>query len=222
MILEKTNLSKIASQLNDAGIPPRFEPYQSQLLIKVWHMVAKGKPVSQDQIALLASEINMPLESATSFLRQLSEFDKSGNVVGIVGLSQNKHPHRFQLNDNRLHRLCAWDSLFLPTMIKQNAKIESKCPFTGEIISITVSPTKVEKIEPVNAVVSIVIPEVKEDSIKVVEEIWMIFCHHVFFFSSPDAAKSWLEDKKMNANVLTVEEGYQLGQMTFKELMNFV
>jgi len=58
MILEKTNLSKIASKLNDAGIPPRFEPHQSQLLIKVWRMVAKGEPISQEQIAVLASEMS--------------------------------------------------------------------------------------------------------------------------------------------------------------------
>ncbi len=221
MNLEKTNLSKIASLLNDAGIPPRFEPHQSQLLIKVWRMVAKGKPVSQEQISLLASEINIPLDSATSFLRQVSEFDKSGNVVGLLGLSQNKHPHRLQLKDHTLHTWCAWDSLFLPAMIKQSAKIESNCPVTGNIISIPVSPTMVEKTEPVNAAVSIVIPDVTDDSLKVVEEIWMIFCHHVFFFSSRDAANTWLENKKMNATVLTVEEGYQLGQLTFKELMNF-
>jgi len=222
MNLEKTNLSKIASLLNDAGIPPRFEPHQSQLLIKVWRMVAKGEPVSQEQISLLASEINMPLDSATSFLKQVSEFDKSGNVVGLVGLSQNKHPHQFRLNDHTLYTWCAWDSLFLPVMIKQSANIESKCPVTGEKIIITVSPTMVEKTVPRNSAVSILIPDVTEDSINSVEEIWMIFCHHVFFFSSPDAAKSWLEDKKMNATVLTVEEGYQLGQLTFKELMNFV
>ncbi len=222
MNLKKTNLSKIASLLNDAGIPPRFEPHQSQLLIKVWRMVANGVPVSQEQIALVASEINMPLDSATSFLRQVSEFDKSGNVVGLFGLSQNKHPHLFRSNNITLHTWCAWDSLFLPAMIKQSAKIESKCPVTGEKISITVSPTMVEKTEPVNAALSIVIPDVKEDSIKGVEEIWMIFCHHVFFFSSPDAANTWLENKKMNTTVLTVEEGYQLGQLTFKELMNFV
>ncbi len=222
MNLEKTNLSKIASLLNDAGIPPRFEPHQSHLLIRIWRMVAKGEPVSQEQIGLVASEINMPLDSATSFLKQVSEFDKSGNVVGLVGLSQNKHPHQFRLNDNTLYTWCAWDSLFLPAMIKQSAIIKSRCPVTGEIISITVSPTMVEKTEPVNAAVSIVIPDVTDDSLKVVEEIWMIFCHHVFFFSSPDAAKSWLEDRKMNATVLTVEEGYQLGQLTFKELMNFV
>jgi alkylmercury lyase len=106
-------------------------------------------------------------------------------------------------------------------MIKQSAIIKSRCPVTGEIISITVSPTMVEKTEPVNAAVSIVIPDVTDDSLKVVEEIWMIFCHHVFFFSSPDAANTWLENKKMNATVLTVEEGYQLGQLTFKELMKF-
>lgn len=103
MNLKKTNLSKIASLLNDAGIPPRFEPHQSQLLIKVCRMVANGVPVSQEQIALVASEINMPLDSATSFLRQVSEFDKSGNVVGLFGLSQNKHPHHFRSNDITLH-----------------------------------------------------------------------------------------------------------------------
>jgi len=52
MILEKTNLSKISSLLNDAGIPPRLEPHQSQLLIQVWRMVAKGEPVSQEQLRM--------------------------------------------------------------------------------------------------------------------------------------------------------------------------
>ncbi len=49
----------------------------------------------------------------------------------------------------------------------------------------------------------------------------MLFCHNVHFFSSPEAASQWLSEKNIDAEVLTVEEGYELGQMAFAELLGY-
>jgi alkylmercury lyase len=107
-------------------------------------------------------------------------------------------------------------------MIDQKAIIESKCPVSGEQIRITVSPNGIDKIEPPESVLSIVIPDVTTQGPKVVEELWMVFCHRVYFFKSEKLARSWLSIQKFEASILSIEDGFELGRLTFTNLIKFV
>ncbi len=220
--MNKVNLTELAKSLNDAGIPPRFETEQIRFLIHVWRQVAKGQPVGAEQINQIASRVEIPLDGANDLIEQSAERDKEGNVVGFVGLSQDKHPHQFQVNYQSLSTWCAWDSLFLPVMLNQTAEVVSTCPATKEEIRLTITPKKVETYKPAEAVISMVKPEPTKSGPESVEEIWMVFCHQVHFFSSSQAASEWFSGKNLKENILSIEEGYELGRLAFGELLQYV
>lgn len=214
-------LAEIVQALHKAGIPPQLSADQSRLLVKCWQLVARGEPVSRNQLNETLSELQMNPDDAHSLLKQVSEFDEDGNLVGIAGLSQKKHSHRFQVNGHILSTWCAWDTLFLPALLKHNAKVESVCPTTKSRILLTLSPERVEGYEPANVVLSIVLPEPNSEGPKSAEETWKIFCHYVFFFSSAEAVTEWFTGEDYDPIILSVEEGFQLGRMTFEKVLKY-
>jgi alkylmercury lyase len=75
----------------------------------------------------------------------------------------------------------------LPVILKHNAVIESSDPVTGEKIHITVTPDRVEKVEPKTAVVS----WVKSVDPTNIRGSWDPYVH---FFSSPKTASKWIAE----------------------------
>lgn len=219
--MKRPSLPEIVEALHKAGIPPQLSADQSRLLIKVLQLVATDYPVSPGRLKEIASELHMPLDDANFFLRQMSEIDETGNVVGILGLSQKKHSHRFEANGHILSTWCAWDTLFLPALLKQTAKVESFCPTTRSKICLTLSPYKVEGYEPANTVLSMVLPRPRTEGPKSVEEIWMILCHYVFFFSSTEVVAEWFKGKGYDPVILSVEEGFELGRKSFEKVLKY-
>ena len=104
-------------------------------------------------------------------------------------------------------------------MLNQTAKVVSTCPVTKNEIRLTINPDKVEQYEPTEAVMSIVRPNPTKSGFESVEEIWMIFCHQVHFFSSYQVANEWLAEKNIEGEILSIEEGYELGSLSFGELI---
>ena len=219
--MKRPSLAEIVQALHKAGIPPQLSADQSRLLIKCWQLVAMGEPVSREQLKDTLSELQMHPDVAHSFLKQVSEFDEDGNLVGIAGLSQKKHSHRFEVNGRMLSTWCAWDTLFLPALLKQTAKVESFCPTTKSKIFLTLSPDRVESYEPANTVLSMVLPEPNPGGPKSAEEIWKVLCHYVFFFSSAEVVTEWFKGKDYDLVILSIQEGFQLGRMTFEEVLKY-
>ena len=219
--MEKINVVELAKALRGAGVPPSFGPDLSRLLIHLWRRLAEGHPVSRQEIAQIASHLGISRDVAFSLMSRTSEQDSAGNTVGLIGLSLKTHPHRFEIDNQLMSTWCAWDTLFLPSMLKRAANVESFCPKTKKKVQVTIAPGGVVQYNPSSAVVSIVIPKTTKEGTASVEELWMLFCHNVHFFSSPEAASEWLSEKKLDAEVLTVEEGYELGQMAFAELLGY-
>lgn len=220
--MNKKNLNELVERVRDSGVPTYFDVDKSRLLIHVWRLVAEGKPVTSEQVRKIAAKMQMPAEAATSFISRLSEQDDKGNIVGIFGLSQRNHPHKFQVKGRTFSTWCAWDALFLPAMLKQTAYVQSSCPATKEKINLTIAPERIEHYEPARTVLSIITPRATKKGIDCVEEVWTAFCCHVHFFSSSYAAFQWFSGKDQDAIILSVEEGYQLGQLAFKDLLNYV
>lgn len=224
MNMDKPNLYEIVELLHKAGIPPHLSESKSLVFIEVLRLVAKGQPVSPEQVKEILDKLRMRLDKADeaiSFIKMSSETDDNNNIVGLFGLSQKKHPHRFQVNSHMLSAWCAWDTLFLPSLLKQTAKVESLCPVTKDKIQLTLSPERVEHFEPKNTVLSIVVPKPTEDGYSHGSEIKMLFCHFVHFFSSAEAAAEWFNGKDYDPVILPIEEGYQLGRLAFQEILKY-
>lgn len=218
----KTSLvEEIAKALSEREIPPAFPPQEARLLIQVLERVAEGRPVPLEEVARAASTLQMPPDEGIALIRKVSELDPQDHVVGIFGLSQKSHPHRFTLDGRTFSTWCAWDTLFLPGFLRRPAEVESACPTTKRAIRALVTPEAVEHVEPADAVISIVVPQPTKKGRESVEEIWMTFCHFVHYFSSADAASDWLRGRDQEMRLLSVADAHQLGRLAFQDLLKY-
>lgn len=231
--MHKPSLEEIVKALHDAGIPPRLSEEQSHLLIKIWQSVANGEAIAPARLKEIASDDNVSAHEVAALLDQAAEYDSHGNIVGLFGLSQKEHPHRFRLRGYsmstatfhvhaRLSTWCAWDSLFLPVLLNQTAEVESACPQTKDPIRLTISPDEVKKYKPEEAVLSIVLPEPAETETRSPGVLWKTFCHHVFFFSSMAAASEWFKGKGLDYRILSISDGYQLTRLVFADILKHI
>lgn len=214
-----SNVPKIANALRKSGFESRFTAIESSLRLEVLRLVAQGRPVSKTRVEKLASGLGMEANAATAFITKVSEQDNKGRVVGILGLSQKRHPHRFEVNGQVLFTWCAWDALFLPALLKQTAEVESVCPVSNREIRLTVMPQHVKEVLPRETVVSMVIPKLKGTGPPAAKEVWTSFCQYVRFFASAHAAKRWTTRNK-DLRVLSVDEAHELGRRAFEDLAN--
>jgi alkylmercury lyase len=215
----KTSLvEEIARALREREIPPAFTPKEARFLLQVLGRVAEGRPVPLEEVALVASKVQMPTGDGIALIQKVSELDPQDHVVGIFGLSQKSHPHRFVVDGRTFSTWCAWDTLFLPSLLRRSARVESVCPTTKSAIRVFVTPEAVEDVEPPDAVISIVVPRPTKKGRESVEEIWMTFCRFVHYFSSTDAAFDWLRKQSKDVRVLSVADAHRLGRLAFQDL----
>ncbi len=86
------------------------------------------------------------------------------------------------------------------------------------MISLTISAEAVERYEPTEAVVSMVMPATG-DELRSVDQTWRLFCHHVHYFASAEAAADWFAGRESDPLILGVEEAYQLGRLAFRSMI---
>ena len=174
--MERKSIDDVAREIGEGGAPRDYGPDNSRLLIALWRELALGRPVTPERLARTVSELGMALDAADEFLRGSSERDAEDNIVGLVGLSLNEHwAHRFRVDGVSLRTWCAWDSLFLPPLLGRTATIESESPVTGETVRLTVSPERVEDVEPHGSVVSIVIMDGEDSRGRTMQGSWDSF-----------------------------------------------
>ena len=210
----KEMAQKMAVGLLDYG------PDRSRLLVRVLRSLRTGHPVSVAQVDRIVADLDIAQDEAHRFLREITERDADDNVVGIMGLSLNDHPHRFYVNGASLSTWCAEDTLFLPSLLKKTATVESYSPISKEKVRLTVSPERVEEVSPAGAVVSIVIVDPKQEDMASVEAIWNTFCEHIHFFASREEAERWAAGRDDIA-ILTVDEGFELGRQVWSKVLPY-
>ncbi len=192
-----------------AGAFPKLSAPEQRIALGLYRLLAKGEPVSPDRVA-------QHLVLSTALIREVINsgppvyFDDEKNVVGFWGLAVQETSHRLKVNGRQLYAWCAWDSLFIPELLGKTAEVESTCPISGEIISLTVGPTGVENFSPDGAVISFLSPTASFD-LKVIAN----FCHYVFFFSSEETGNKWIANHK-DTFLLTLNDAYEIGRLTNK------
>ena len=134
--------------------------------------------------------------------------DAERRVVGYWGLSipvAYMSPHTVKINGRTLSAWCAWHTLFLPQLIGQTAEIESVGPADSGTVRLMVAPDRVERVEPVSAQMSILLPDAQEMQKNVVTS----FCHFVHFFPSRQAGEDWVA-KHAGTFLLSIHEAQVL------------
>jgi alkylmercury lyase len=128
------------------------------------------------------------------------------------------YPHRFFLDGRLFTTWCAWDTLFLPALLQSNAVVESPDPETGQIIHLQVSPERITSARPEAAVVSFV--DGVSDECVDVATTQAAFCQLVHFFAGGLSAERFLAGRRAKGRVLTLDEGFALGQQLQKRLID--
>ncbi len=208
--MKTRNLDEIARAVAD-GLREGFCSDEPLLLPELLGLLADGRAVSPEQ---LATRLDTSADEVRASLRRLPsvELDDNGNVVAS-GLTLSPTPHRFQVRGRELFTWCALDTLLFPVMLKETAQVESPCPVTGVAVKLSVTAERVEDVEPTKAVVSIVIPDASEACC----DVRGAFCNEVHFFSSRDAASTWLEEHEGGV-ILSVDNAHQMARILAEQL----
>lgn len=192
---------------------------QARLAIAVLRRLAKGEPLDVSVPMWLATELGIEQQSAAAVVVRNAERDDRGNIVGFAGLSlRADHPHRFVVDGQNFTTWCAWDTLFLPALLQRNAVVDSPDPESGRPIHLEVSPERITSAEPAAAVVSFV-DGVSVDCVDVATT-QAAFCQLVHFFAERTTAERFLTGRTANGRVLTLDDGFALGQQLQKVLID--
>ena len=103
---------------------------------------------------------------------------------------------------------CTWDTLFLPELLAETVRVTSRCPATGQPISLMVGPDGLRDLHPAEAVVSFLVPESGFDT-----GVIQSFCHFVHFFASAEAGRPWTTEHE-GTFLLSVDDAFELGRLT--------
>lgn len=197
-------------QLFQARRNREIPPDSARFQLTMTRLLAQGKPVSVQQ---LAKELDAPAEFVSTAFQQLRqggcEFNDRGELIGAA-LTLTPTRHQFRVENVQMYAWCALDTLFLPAYIGKPAYVTSRCPVTGESISLTVTPKSVEAVAPPGTVLSILTAENCTSGIE------GTFCGQIHFFASRDAARRWV-DERSDFAILTVAEAFRLARVIYIE-----
>ena len=193
------------------AVLPTFTEDEQRAAVTLYRELAKGSPVSATQ---LAAALDVPVASAEDLLgrdsiRGFVYPDEEGNVLGFGGLAAAPMPHKLDLDGRTLWTWCAWDSLFIPEILGEQAEVESRDPQSGGAIRLTVTPEGVRSQEPETTVVSFVAPDAER--FKSADNVMASFCHFVFFFESLESGEAWTT-KHEGTFLLTLDEAADLAK----------
>jgi alkylmercury lyase len=205
--LHSRQLGTLAGELIEA-MPP-LDPAEQRVAFAVYRLLALGEPVPPSRIAervgVPADRVAVLLDSWPGVYR-----DSEGRMIGFWGLALSEMPHRVQVDGRTLYGWCAWDTLFIPLILGKEARVESPCATTGEVVSLTVGPDGIRDVAPEGAVLSFLRPEGKFDY-----DVILSFCHYVLLFRSEEAGGEWTA-AHANTFLLSPAEGFELGRLTWE------
>ena len=218
--MDKADLNKLIERWLHKFIPEDQSVEDQTFAQQLYRLLADGKPVSREQ---LEDSLGIGIEAVTKALDDLPQmyigFDDQERVFDFGGFGLDPTRNLFKVRGNTLYAWCAWDSLFIPPIINEDALVEATCPVTGEKIRLTVTPKGVINVKPANTVMTFAIPGVEAfpDPEK------FSFMKTVFFFSSPEVAAKWVSENP-GPVVLSLDEGFDLGRtmnkVRFKDVLN--
>jgi alkylmercury lyase len=204
----KLNLDELAASI--VRCFPSLNLLEQRLSLDLYRLLAEGEPVQRTQ---LAKRLETPVEAVNRVLDGWPGVfsDAEGRIVGYWGLSipgAYSSPHTLRMNGRTLSAWCAWDTVFLPQLIGLAAEIESTSPGQTGIVRLAITPQQVERVEPVGAQMSVLLPDTQEMQKNVVTS----FCHFVHFFPSRQAAESWTA-KHAGTFLLSIHEAHVLARL---------
>lgn len=193
------------------AVMPRLTPEEQRAGIVLLRELSKGEPVSASR---LAQALDVPTAEAEDLLRNsaLKPFVYWGEdrrVEGFWGLAVNPTRHVFTIGGRTLWTWCAQDSLFLPELLGETARIESTDPETGVPVRLTISPARVEAVEPEGLAVSMVAANTAD--LSSAARIIATACHFIFFFAGRASGERWVAAHP-HTTLLSLHDAFEFGR----------
>lgn len=182
------------------------------LALALLRLLSEGRPVSAAALAETADRSESEVVGCLSGWPNVGR-DQAGDIVAFSGLALRPTAHEFTVGNRQLHTWCAWDTLFLPSLLSQTAEVRSTCPVTGSVVELVVAPDGVRSARPSDLRVSFP-PLAATDT----ADITGSFCCHVFFLADADAARAWRETRADDL-VLDVDAAFELGRRAVAALL---
>jgi alkylmercury lyase len=195
------------------ALKPTFPvPEDRPLALALIRLLSAGHPVSP---AALARAVNRPEREVTERSHEWAnvERDQRRRVVGFSGLTLRATGHGLRVGDRQLYAWCAWDTLFLPSLLDETALVSSNCAVTGSNVELVVSPRDVHSTSLRELYVTFPALASLDTG-----DIRRSFCCHVVFLAGADAAHSW-ERTHAGGMVLGVDAAQELGRRTVAPLL---
>jgi alkylmercury lyase len=214
----KISLDDVA--VRTVGAFPALNLLEQRVSLQLYRLLAEGQPVPR---VTLAQRLGISVETVNAVLDRWPGIfaDSQRRIVGYWGLAlpaAYASRHRLTIGGRKLSAWCAWDTLFLPQLLAQTAEIESASPDQGSTVRLTVSPERVERVQPVGARMSFLLP----DAAAVQKDVISTFCHFIHFFESRRAGESWAAQHS-ETFLLSIEEAYVLArrknEMQYREVL---
>lgn len=206
--METITPSGLAAELVAAA--PSLTEREQHLTIALYRLLAEGQPV---EAAALADRIGITLAEADRALADRPEIftNDQGRIIGFLGLSIRPMPHRLLLDGRTVYAWCAYDTLFLPELLGATAEVESRCPTTGQPITLTVEGTDITNVQPAETVLSYLHKEEPLD-----QNVINTFCHYIHFFANAAAAGEWTA-KHQGTFKLSLAEGSEIARLVNRD-----
>jgi alkylmercury lyase len=184
---------------------PELNSDEARIVINLYRLLAKGEPVKPSEVA---TESGIVRELVDKRLEEWpGVFSHEGAVIGFWGLAIPEMSHRFEVDGSNLYTWCAYDALFLPELIGKIAKVRSQDPVTGEEITLTVHPDRIEDPNPEETVMSFLDPATTRFD----ENVILNFCNYVHFFASRESGSDWILGKP-GTFLLSLDQSFQLAR----------
>jgi alkylmercury lyase len=202
--MNKPNLQELADSLCAAF--PKLDDTQRRLALATYRRLARGTAASPLEIA---QDAGIDIEKARRVLASWNGVysDEATRVIGFWDLTIRKMKHRFEVDGAQLYTWCAWDALFLPELLGRSARVESTCEVSGKPVRLSVSPRRVESVDPDSACISFLTP----DRSRCKQDIVQNFCHYIHFFWTRKEGETWIA-KMPGTFILSLDEATELAQ----------
>jgi alkylmercury lyase len=189
-----------------------FSPEERGPALTLYRELAKGRAVDAEQFARALGTTPAAARALLDgdAIRRFIYPDAQGRVVGFGGLAAAPMHHRIEVNGRTLWTWCAWDSLFIPEILGRPARVTSPDPESRELVRLTVTPDRVESVEPKDAVISFTRLDAEAFGSSAAN-IMASFCHYIFFFTSRATGERWIA-KHPGTFLCTLDEAFALAK----------
>jgi alkylmercury lyase len=179
---------------------------KQELSLSIYRNLEKGKPVSLED---LISTTTLSEEMISDTLNEWPGlyYNENQEIIGYWGLAIQKMPHMMEFSDKTLYGWCAWDSLFIPELLRKNATIRSTDYFTKEEIVIKIDRNG--NLLSGSDEIYISMLSVDEEDIR--DDVVTTFCHFIYFFKSKSFGEAWVSKHK-GTFLISLKEAVELSQ----------